>query len=35
MSFLVEFGGTNMSFWVEFGEIQYVVLDEILPKIKN
>ena len=28
-------GGTNMSFWVEFGEIQYVVLDGILPKIKN
>ena len=27
--------GTNMSFWVEFGEIQYVVLDGILPKIKN
>ena len=33
--FWCNFGGTNMSFWVEFREIQYVVLDGILPKIKN
>ena len=28
-------GETKMSFWVEFGEIQYVISDGILPKIKN
>ena len=27
------FGGTDMAFWVEFGEIQYVVLDGIRWKI--
>ena len=28
------FGGTNMSFWVEFGEIQYVIYNKFCTKLK-